>query len=35
LEPKFEALLQVLAAMAIIYIGQQMLAQGKQTLLRQ
>jgi hypothetical protein len=30
---KMEALLQILAAIAIIYFGQQLLAQGKQTLL--
>jgi len=30
---KIEAVLQVLAAIAIIYFGQQLLAQGKQRLL--
>jgi hypothetical protein len=30
---KIEALLQILAAIAIIYFGQQLLAQGRQNLL--
>jgi hypothetical protein len=30
---KVEALLQILAAIAIIYFGQQLLAQGRQNLL--
>jgi hypothetical protein len=31
---KFEAFAQVMFAMALIFVGQQMLAQGKQKLLR-
>jgi hypothetical protein len=34
LEPKLEGILQIVLAMAIIYVGQQVLAQGKQKLLR-
>ena len=33
MNPKLEALFQVVVAMAIIFAGQQMLAEGKQKLL--
>jgi hypothetical protein len=33
MNPKIEAMLQILAAIAIIYFGQQLLAQGKRGLL--
>jgi len=32
MSPKMEAFVQILAAMAIIYFGQQLLSQGKRTL---